>query len=152
MPAVRDVAAVLSTIEGKYSLVETVRGETWSYRPDLPATENTLKTLDPFHGYWIRMDEAGKLTIAGTPVSATTPLALIKGANLMSFLGNSPLPVAEALSSINGRYSAVLGFEGKAVSFYPNIPPELNTLQFLGPGQGYIIMMNAEGTLVYPGG
>jgi hypothetical protein len=153
MPADREVAAVLSTIEGKYSLVETtVGGATLSYRPGLPEAENTLRTLDPFHGYWIRMDQASRIDIDGTPVPATTRLTLREGDNLVSFLGETPLPVSEALSSIEGRYSAVLGFEGEALSFYPGLPLELNTLRFLSQGHGYVIVMRTEGTLVYPGG
>ena len=151
IPADRDVAAVLSTIAGKYSVVETVDGATLSYRPGLPASANTLQMLDPFHGYWIRMEQAAKLTIAGTPVPATTPLVLSEGANLVSFLADGPLPVTEALSSIDGYYSAVLGFEGRAVSFYPGLPPEVNTLHYLSPGHGYLIVMNTGGILAYPG-
>lgn len=151
MPADRDVAAVLSTISGDYSVVETVDGATLSYRPGLSPAENTLRTLDPYHGYWIRMEQAGKLTITGTPLEPNTPLALSPGDNLVSFLADTPLPVATALSSIEGRYSSVLGYEGKGVSFYPSLPPEINTLQFLSPGHGYLIAMNTEGTLVYPG-
>jgi len=151
IPADRDVAAVLSTIAGKYSLVETVDGVTLSYRPGLPASANTLQILDPFHGYWIRMNQAATLTIAGAPVPATTPLILSEGANLVSFLADGPLPVAEALSSIDGCYSAVLGFEGRAVSFYPGLPSEVNTLHYLSPGHGYLIVMNTGGILAYPG-
>ncbi len=151
LPADRDVAAVLSTIAGKYSVVETVGGATLSYRPGLPASANTLQTLDPFHGYWIRMEQAAKLVIAGTPLPATTPLILSQGANMVSFLADGPLPVTEALSSINGCYSAVLGFEGRAVSFYPGLPPEVNTLRYLSPGHGYLIIMKTGGILVYPG-
>jgi hypothetical protein len=151
IPADRDVAAVLSTIAGKYSVVETVAGATLSYRPGLPASTNTLQTLDPFHGYWIRMEQAAKLTIAGTPVPATTPLVLSQGANLVSFLADGPLPVTEALSSIDGCYSAVLGFEGRALSFYPGLPPQVNTLQYLSPGHGYLIVMDTGGILAYPG-
>jgi len=151
MPADRDVAAVLSTISGDYSVVETIDGATLSYRPGLPPAENTLRTLDPYHGYWIRMEQVGKLTVTGTPLEPNMPLALSPGDNLVSFLADSPLPVATALSSIDGRYSSVLGYEGKAVSFYPGLPPEINTLQFLSPGHGYLIVMNTGGTLAYPG-
>ena len=151
IPANGDVAAVLSSIEGKYSLVETSDGTVLSHRPDLPPEANTLKTLDPYHGYWIRMEQAVKLSIVGTPVPPTTPITLRPGTNLVSFLASGPLPVKEALASIAGGYSAVLGFEGRAVAFYPNLSPELNTLRFLSPGHGYMIVMNAGGTLAYPG-
>ena len=151
LPANGDVAAVLSSIAGKYSLIETSDGTVLSHRPDLPPEANTLKTLDPYHGYWIRMDQAVKLSIVGTPVPPTTPITLRPGTNLVSFLAGGPLPVKEALASIADRYSAVLGFEGRAVAFYPNLSPELNTLRFLSPGHGYMIVMNTGGTLVYPG-
>ncbi len=61
--------------------------------------------------------------LSGTPLEPNTPLALSPGDNLVSFLADIPLPVATGLSSIDGRYSSVLGYEGKAVSFYPGTIP-----------------------------
>jgi hypothetical protein len=142
---------VLSSVEGQYTVVETFSGETLSYYPGNSTGENTLNTLDPYHGYWIKMEQSRTLSITGTPVAVTTPLSLQEGWNLVSYLADGPLSVSTALSSINGLYTAVLGYDGQAVSFYPTLPPEMNTLEVLRPAYGYWIKMTAPATLVYPG-
>jgi hypothetical protein len=83
-------------------------------------------------------------------MAADTPIPLVQGWNLVSYLADESLPVSAALSSINGLYTAVLGYEDEAVSFYPSLPPEMNTLELLRPGYGYWIEMSTAATLVYP--
>ena len=142
---------MLSSIAGEYTVVETFSGETVSYHPGNPPEANTLNTLDPYHGYWIEMKQSGTLSITGTPVAVTTSLSLREGWNLVSYLADEPLPVSTALSSIYGLYTAVLGYDGQAVSYYPSVPPEMNTLEVMRPTYGYWIKMAAPATLVYPG-
>jgi len=149
MPTSSSIDIVLSSIEGKYTVVETFSGEKLSYYPGNSPEENTLNTLDHYHGYWIKMEQSGTLSITGTPVAATTLLSLQEGWNLVSYLADEPLPVSTALSSIDGLYTAVLGYYGQAVSFYPTLPPDMNTLEVLRPAYGYWIKMSAPATLVY---
>lgn len=151
MPVSSGIENLLSSIEGQYTVVETFDGETLSYYPGNSTEQNTLETLDPYHGYWIKMEQPGILSITGTPVVATAPLSLQEGWNLVSYLGGGPLPVSTALSSIDGLYTAVLGYDGQAVSFYPALPAEMNTLEVLKPSYGYWIKMSAPATLIYQG-
>ena len=141
---------MLSSIAGEYTVVETFTDETVSYHPGNPPEANTLHTLDPYHGYWIKMEQSGTLSITGTLVAATTFLSLQEGWNLVSYLADEPLPVSTALSSIDGLYTAVLGYYGQAVSYYPSLPPEMNTLEIMKPTYGYWIKMTVPATLVYP--
>jgi hypothetical protein len=122
-----------------------------SYYPGLPPEMNTLKTLDPYHGYWINMEQGATLSIVGAPVAPTTPLSLSQGWNIVSYLPHRPLPVSTALASIDGLYTAVIAFDGQGLSHYPSVPPEMNTLEFLEPGQGYWIEVSMVTVLVYPG-
>ena len=96
------------------------------------------------------MKQPGTLNIAGAPVAVSTPLLLQEGWNLVSSLADGPLPVSTALSSIDGLYTAVLGYDAQAVSYYPALPSEMNTLKILMPTYGYWIKMSAPATLVYP--
>ena len=73
------IVAVLSSIDGLYSYVSGYKssieegGPKWvTYDPDRPF--NDLKQLDPYHGYWIKMDSAGTLTY---PTSVPQPQALL---------------------------------------------------------------------------
>ena len=125
-------------------------GMALSYYPDLPPELNTLRALDPYHGYWIKMEQGATLSITGTPVAIATPLSLNRGWNMVSYLSGSPLPVSTALASIDGLYTAVLAFDGQGLSYYPSLPPEMNTLEVLEPGQGYWIEVSTATVLVYP--
>jgi len=145
------VAQVLSSIDGLYSAVQGYDQGAQSYYPELPAEFNDLQELDPYHGYWIKMDQAATLQIVGVPIGATTPLTLHEGWNLVSYLPDEEMAAAEALASIAGKYTAVQGFhDGGAVSYYTDLPPEFNDLQCLRPGHGYWIKASQAVTLTYP--
>jgi uncharacterized Zn-binding protein involved in type VI secretion len=151
-PLISDVATVLTTVNGLYSVVLGYDRGGLSYYPILPPEMNTLKTMDPKHGYWIKMGQVATLTIAGVPVSATMPLSMNTSWNLVGYLPNASLPVTAALASINGLYSVVLGYDQGALSYYPILPPQMNTLKTMDPRHGYWIRMTGPGTLVYPAG
>jgi hypothetical protein len=77
-------------------------------------------------------------------------IPLEAGWNLVSYLPRQALPVTQALQSIEGQYSAVLGFDQGALSYYPDLDPIFNTLNILEPMHGYWIRMTEAGTLRYP--
>jgi len=70
--------------------------------------------------------------------------------NLVSFLPRQPPTVQDALQSIDGQYTAVLGYDQGALSYYPDIDPSFNTLHEMEPLFGYWIKMIQAGTLQYP--
>ncbi|MBC7243654.1 MAG: hypothetical protein H5T60_14565, partial [Anaerolineae bacterium] len=53
---------------------------------------------------------------------------------------------------IAGKYRVVMSFDPEfgARSYYPDLPPSLNTLRTLEPGKGYWIYMTSAGELRYP--
>jgi hypothetical protein len=89
---------------------------------------NSLRTMDPYHGYWIRMNVSGTLNVSGSLVPATTPIALYSGWNLVGYLPEGPEPVTSALASIAGQYTAVTSYRGGALYYYPALPPEMSNL------------------------
>ncbi|MFQ5859747.1 MAG: hypothetical protein ACE5LU_29480, partial [Anaerolineae bacterium] len=90
------------------------------------------------------------LRVVGTKSGEDRPLNLAAGWNLVSYLSRRPLPVTEALQSIDGLYTAVLGFDQGALSYYPHLGPEFNTLTTLKSLYGYWIKMDQPATLQYP--
>ncbi len=145
------VQDVLSSTDGSYDAVLGYNQGAQSYYPSLPVAFCDLKELDPYHGYWVHMTQAGTLALQGQPVAVDTPIALNAGWNLVSYLPATDMPVAVALASIDGRYDAVLGFhDGGAASYYPHLPPGFNDLQSLRVNHGYWVHMTEAGTLVYP--
>jgi len=154
MPSNPEVAAALNSIAGKYTrvLAYDCVGLGQSYYPGLPASLNTLKTLDAFHGYWIDMTMAATLTVVGIQLPAGTPIGLCPGYNLVGYLPQTALPVQTATNSIAGHFTSVMGFDPVlgAQSYYPALPPYLNSLQVMQPGRGYWIYATETEELIYP--
>ena len=65
MPADPDPTAVLSSIAGMFSVVLSYDRGGLSYYPNLPPSMNTLRTMDGYHGYWIKMNSPGTLSVNG---------------------------------------------------------------------------------------
>jgi hypothetical protein len=146
------VQNVLSSIAGLYSEVNTIAGdETMVYTPAGAANGTaTLTTIDSTHGYWIKMKSAATLEVTGSPIDPSTPITLQSGWNLVPYLAENAMPVRQALGSIAGQYDEVRAFDGEAMSFFPALPAEFNTLNQMMPGEGYLIHMTEPGQLVYP--
>ncbi|OQA16637.1 MAG: hypothetical protein BWY63_02679 [Chloroflexi bacterium ADurb.Bin360] len=144
-PPVPTVERVLSSIEGRY---DRVLGEYGAYVPGLPDVFNTLKELQPGQAYYIRVTSptAIVLLIEGLPIPTTTPIPLHEGWNWIGYLPEVTLPITVALQSIVGQYQKVSSLGETYVPAFPGF----STLHFMEPGQGYLIYMNQEGTLVYP--
>ncbi|MBC7224625.1 MAG: hypothetical protein H5T59_10210, partial [Anaerolineae bacterium] len=154
LPFEPSIEAVLAPIGGMYDRVLGFHCGVGglSYDPSLPPGISTLHQMDGYHGYWIRMNSSATLTVRGWLLPVSTPLYLCQGWNLVSYLPDVPLPVPDALDSIDGFYTVVLGFDGGGLSYYPDLPPGMNTLQTMERGFGYWIRMTQPGTLVYPSG
>lgn len=142
----------LESIAGSYELVQgfdpVLGGLTFD-----PGLEefSTLREMDWRHGYWILSSEDCALVVRGREVSVRRPLYLAAGWNMISYLPREARTVEEALQSIAGQYSRVIGFDPVAGSqaYDPALPPELRTLEFMQPGRGYWVKMVQPGVLVY---
>ena len=166
------ISTVQRPIAGKYFVIQGFDGGAKSYYPSLTPEINTLKSWDALHGYWIKANQQisesanGQMTqgasyatqsdspvatlrLVGARFAEDHPLALAAGWNLVSYLPQTALPVTVALASIAGNYTVVQGFDHGAQSFYPGIPPILNTLQIMQPGLGYWIRTTQAVTLTY---
>jgi len=75
------VEEALASIDGLYTEVHGYADQALSYYSSLPPELNSLKTMEPGHGYWINMTEPGLLIYPGpleegpTPTPPTTPTA-----------------------------------------------------------------------------
>jgi hypothetical protein len=154
MPLDSAVGGALSSINGKYSRVMTFDCDAGaqSYYPTLPPGLNTLQHIDPWHGYWVEMTQEAHAVVLGIEAPDNAPMDLCVGYNLVGYLPDAPMAVGAALTSIAGNFSSVMGFDPVlgALSYYPTLPPMLNTLTSLEPGAGYWIKMTITDTLTYP--
>jgi hypothetical protein len=162
-PGNTQVEVVQRGIDHAYAAILGYDGGLQTYYPDRPG-DSALQTIDAWHGYWIKSSIA-----AGQPVSDTLrgqrastwrmageilpedqPLSLTSGWNLAGYFPRHPLTVTTALQEIDGRYASVLGFDRTALSFYPDLDPGYNTLNWMAPGYGYWISTTQASTLHYP--
>ena len=151
IPPNDSVRAVLSSVDGKYRIVsgfDLSWGGARTYDPTLPQFSD-LWHLDPFHGYWIKMNQADTLRVAGERSNTDQGLSLEVGWNLTSYLPESPLLVDKALTTISGKYSIVSGFEGGAKTYVPG--SSFNDLISMKNGFGYWIRMSQGGVLNFGG-
>lgn len=140
---------VLSPIADDLVVALGFDGEGTTFDPSLPDF-STLQTIDPYHGYWLKMNVQRSLEVAGIKIEPQTKMQLQKGYNLISYLPSQPDSLTHALSSIMDNMEVVLGFNGKGLTFDPAIPASFNSLQVLEPQKGYWVKMSAADELIYP--
>ncbi len=90
------------------------------------------------------------LQVVGEKVVEDRAIELDAGWNLVSYLLRASRPVSVALQSLEGQYTAVLGYDEGALSYYPDLDLDFNTLKEMTPLSGYWIKMAEPGTLRYP--
>ena len=148
-PSDTTASSVLNPLAGHFDVALGFDGAGQSYYPGIPADQQSLKRMDPLHGYWIRARDFVTLTIQGSLVPSDTRVPLRAGWNLIPYLPASSIPLTQALQSIAGNYSAVLGFDQGAQSYYERIPARMNTLHDLQPGHGYWLYVDHDTYLTY---
>jgi len=163
---VDSIDAILKSIEGKYSYVWgfDIEGvKTYNLTP-----LSDMRYMAAGYGYWIKINEdayeenQGPLYIefTGKPVDEKTNISMHNGWNMVGYLGNTIKWAKEkpnvlfpensvleyigddigiVFNSIDGYYSYVRGFDGKAKSY--NLTP-LSDMKYVGPGYGYWIKVN----------
>jgi parallel beta-helix repeat protein/YD repeat-containing protein len=149
-PTNPSLTVAFASIAGLYSSVLSFNGGALSYYPNLPPSMNTLQTVDASHGYWINMTSPGTLAISGRQVGENQPIQLASGWNLVGYFPRGAEPVTTALAGVLGQVTAVLGYDGGALSYYPSLPPGINTLNQLDVDHGYWIDLTSPATLTYP--
>lgn len=118
-----------------------------SYLPDLPNL-SSLQEVDHLHGYWVKVTQSDTVHVQGHYVDPQTPIELVAGWNLISYLHQTPDSLTHALASIMDDVQVVLGYDHGALSFYPDLP--FSNLYIMRPGKGYWIRLSAPATLTYP--
>jgi photosystem II stability/assembly factor-like uncharacterized protein len=147
---------VLASIAGKYDVVyawdASDPADPWkSYMPGLGGD---LTYISRNMGLWVRMTQAGTLTVEGE-MPTTTSIPLYAGWNLIGYPAGVARPVPDALASIAGKYTLVFEYDASAPdapwrSYSPQVPDFANTLAEMRPGFGYWVKATQDCTLTVP--
>ena len=132
------VADVLAGIDGQYDLVlgqEGLSPERW---------EAGL-------AYWVRLtvQPPVALRVRGVPLALDAPMALREGENWIAYAPADVRGVAEVLAGIDGPVYAIWG---QSEFYHVGLSPDLQSLERMRPGEGYMVVMDGPGVLRYRGG
>ena len=162
-PQDTDIAAVLSSISGNYSLVyawdasgtHSGSGNWVKYNPMAPAYQNSLLHLDETMGFWIYMTTADTLDVVGD-IAGITEIILLddaSGWNLVSFpsMADWALPSVVRDFGVGTEFSLIYAYEPTDPDdmwklFNLAALPYANDLTALSPGRGYWIKVSADRT------
>ncbi|GAB1468011.1 hypothetical protein MASR2M64_07080 [Candidatus Cloacimonadota bacterium] len=139
-PSNMDIPSIFA---GILSYVQMVKSPLGVYVPNNPF--NTLSSLSDGKGYYVSVNQACALQIAGATINTTIPIALAAGWNLTAFTPQSAMNINAALASISSSIIQVKGTEG---IYIPGNP--YNTLTTLSPGRAYWMKLSNAAPLVYP--
>jgi hypothetical protein len=147
-PAETAIASVLSTIAGSYSIVWSYAASSWKFYDPASSTGNTLTTLEPGKGYWVKTSSDQTLTVCGGAPSST--LNLSAGWNLIGYSGSACTASSTVLANVPGTLQIVWGYTPPSWKFYDPNATTGNTLDQLCPGYGYWIKVQSGGTWTIP--
>ncbi|MEM7130086.1 MAG: RHS repeat-associated core domain-containing protein [Chloroflexota bacterium] len=150
-----DPATVLASIAGSFSQVWAYDGcdaaAPWKLYDPNDAAASDLTAITPAMGLWINMTASDVLEVAGTALTGIE-IPICTGWNLIGYPVSDSFPVAGALSSIDGQYSLVFGWENADLQdpwsvFEPATPTWGNDLNLMQAGNGYWVLATADTTL-----
>jgi hypothetical protein len=142
------ISDVLGSLSGKYTVVWAYQNGNWKlYNPANPGMSD-LTTLEPSYGYWIKMKQTSTLDVTGS--AAPTSLNLSTGWNLVGYNSTTAQPVANALSSIAGKYVSVWTYVNGSWKVYDPANPGFSDLTTMEPGRGYWIKAKQACTWTLP--
>ena len=147
---------VLLPISGKYSKVYAYNSsdiaDPWKvYDLSLPPFLNDLSEINNTKGLWLYATQNATWTVNGSWPSST-PIALKTGWNLVGYPGQTSKTVADALTSIAGKYTKVYTYnafdDADPWKVYDvTLPPFLNDLSQIQAGRAYWIYATQDCTL-----
>jgi hypothetical protein len=91
------------------------------------------------------MSQAETLTVQG--ILTDTAVQLRAGWNLVGYKSQLARAVEVCMASIEGKYDSVWTYDsdqGKWLSYAPDVPAFLNSLESMEPGKGYWIYAEEE--------
>jgi len=145
------VKSVIETISEYVICVWAYKNGEWLlYAKDKPGFSD-LMTIEAENAFWVNMDVAADLTISG--LTAPNSINLESGWNLVGYNSTTPLLVADALASIDGKYLSVWDYAGPIDDpwrVYDPANPGFSDLTTMEPGYGYWINTTEACTWTLP--
>lgn len=140
--------------EGNLQYVTGFEGGVQFYDPSGLSFLNTLSTLTPGHGYWVKVDADDVLEVSGTRLDEAYMPGLLEGWNLVGFAAEDPAAPGNVFADLEaeGDLLYVTGFDQGVQVYDPNGLSFLNTLTEMRNGFGYWVKsaVATEGDVLAP--
>jgi hypothetical protein len=149
------ITDVLASLDGSYDMAHTydAQAEEWRiYTVGAPQGANTLTTVGPGDGLWVHATQADTWTVTGQELDSTQ-IPLYTGWNLIAYPVLEENTIADALSSIAGKYTAVYTYDPTQADPWlrhvADAPSWVSTLSDMTPGKGYWVNVNQDCTVAF---
>ena len=114
-----------------------------------PNWVNSIGDWITTEGYLSKMNADDVLSITGEVINPLTPIPLVIGYQIISFLPELPANTADVFANILDNLDFVRNSAGLMLR---KIGPNwVNSIGNMSPGEGYLVKMNGEDILIYPG-
>ena len=130
-------------IKGQTSFAQFVDGSGWV---------GTLSEFESGKSYRIQLNNAEDLWFTGTPVDLTaTSIDYDAGWNWIGYLPNENLMINDALRNINATHGDLVKSQTEYAEFDDNSQTWIGSMQFMRPGEGFLLQTAASGSFTYTG-
>ena len=110
----------------------------------------SLESFDKTELYKMKAQNAGAIEITGYPAYVeNSPISLVDGWNWIGYIPQNSGEINEALSSI-GDSGIYIKTQVESAIYYSNYSSWIGSLEFMYPGEGFMIHMEGSGELIYP--
>ena len=113
-----------------------------------PVWVNSIGDWITTEGYLFKMNSDDFLTISGSVIYPQTPINLVTGYQMISFLPEMPVNTSDAFADVLDNLDFIRNSEG--LMFRKIGPVWVNSIGDMQPCEGYLVKMNAEDLLIYP--
>jgi len=131
------ISTVLASISGKVISVWAFKGNEWKIYDPANSSPDELTTMEAGWAYWINMSDAGTLEFTGS--APTNAIELSSGWNLVGYNTTNSQAVADAVGSIDGKYSLIWAYKDDNWRLYNAVTLGFSDLSAMEPGCGYWI-------------
>jgi len=113
-----------------------------------PVWVNSIGDWITTEGYIFKMNSEDELTISGEIIDPQTPIDLVLGYQIISYLPESPINTLDVFADVLSNLDFVRNSAG--LMFRKIGPVWVNSIGDMQAGEGYLVKMNAEDVLIYP--
>jgi hypothetical protein len=136
--------SAINVFKGKYAFTQYAEDYGWV------GSMSSIKLGDM---YMMKIATADTLMYEGIPVDLSNPvynIAIEEGWNWIGYLGQRPLGINEALSSVNSTSGDLIKSKSSFSIYASESIGWLGTLDIMKEGEGYMLKTAEDHTLIYP--